>query len=154
MDSDRNARVVLPWFVDSGACHSVRVLCDVSHELDDTEAALDGALAELEDAQEELASVLVAEEIDFDNGLVVSEVAQVSYNVEGKVKNVSDESMPRVAIVVAFYQEDGSLAGVRYHELSNLYPGETLEWRVYSPSLWDYEFTGGGRFDVYAVGNK
>lgn len=119
---------------------------DVSDKLDDTKAELATALAQLEDAW--------VEGIDFQNGLVVSEVVSTQHDdVQGKVENVSDDLMPRVAILVAFYQEDGSLAGVRYTDVHDLHPDEELAWEVRHPNPWDY-VSGGGSFAIYAVGSK
>ena len=106
-------------------------------------------------AEAELDQLKATKEINFGNGLRVFDIEKGYYEVGGKVQNISSESMPKVVIVVAFYNADGQLdedwGSVRTHIVSDLFPNEVAEWEVEFGNWTDQDE---GLFDVYAIGNK
>ena len=86
-------------------------------------------------------------QINFGNGLLLSDVMANGGKVSGKVQNLSDASMSQVEILVACYHQDGSLSIVETISVSDLFPQEVADW-----STWGYPSPA--LFDVYAVGNR
>jgi FtsZ-binding cell division protein ZapB len=86
-------------------------------------------------------------QINFGNGLLLSDVMANGGTVSGKVQNLSDASMSQVEILVAYYHQDGSLSIVATTSVSDLFPQEVADW-----STWGYSYPA--FFDVYAVGNR
>jgi len=106
-------------------------------------------------AEQELAQLKATKEINFGNGLRVFDIERGSYEVRGKVQNVSGEPMGKVVVVVAFYSADGELdedwGGVDTDEVYDLFLGEVAEWKDYFGNWTDQEKA---LFDVYAIGSK
>jgi len=53
---------------------------------------------------------------------------------------------------VSFYLEDGTLLGIDYDTLSDLFPQEIAEWSASRP-YYSYEKEVGS-FDIYVFGNR
>jgi len=92
---------------------------------------------------------LAINEISFGNGLVIFDLSLPEtiwdWTAEGKVKNVSTESMELVKVIIASYGEDGTLLDIGTASVDDLYPNEVGDWNVYVKS--------GESYAVYAIGN-
>ncbi len=115
-------------------------------ELANTQSQLYDSEAELADLQESFSKLEAVTGITFNGKLEVSDISAPRSTVSGKVKNVGDEPLKKVVILVAFYAEDGSLTDYGYHTVEALFIGETAEWSVYE---W-----GWTTFDIYAFTDK
>lgn len=126
---------------------------DVSEELEAKESELSDVQSELDDVVSELARLKTTKEMVFGKGLRLFDVQCDEYwNIEGKVQNVSNEPMTQVKIIVSFYFEDGTLLGIDYDTLSDLFPQEIAEWSASCP-YYSYEKEVGS-FDIYVFGNR
>jgi len=120
-------------------------------QLSELESQLASTQSELEEVRADLAQLKATKELEFGEGLSVFDVSLPEPgsfwgSVSGKVQNISDESMETVMILVASYDEDGSLEDVSLATVSDLYPEEIGEWECYP--------VGGATYDVYAFGNR
>ena len=105
-------------------------------------------IADLEALEAELAQLKATKEINFGNGLRVFDIEVDGSGIQGKIENVSDAPMKEVAVLVAYYDEDGSLCGVGRDTVENLFVGEVLDWSMHIFYGWS------GLFDIYAIGNR
>lgn len=125
-------------------------LATVKSKMSSAEDELAQANTELETLRYELAQVKATEEIKFGRGLRVFDVSLPEPgwfgSASGKVQNTSDEPMEKVMILVAGYDEDGSLEDVSLATVRNLYPQEIGEWTAYPGPAATYS--------VYAFGNR
>ncbi len=124
-------------------------------ELRESKAELGDTAAELERVSGQLVQLSATKEISFGNGLRVFDIEKGSYEVSGKVENISSEPMQKVVILVAFYNADGQLdedwGSVDDHTVQDLFPGEVMEWKVHFGNWTDQDT---GLFAVYAIGNR
>jgi hypothetical protein len=100
--------------------------------------------SELESVRSDLVRLKEAKEINFGNGLKVFDIEEDG--VRGKVQNISDKPMKKVFVVIAVYDEEGSLKDVRVDMIYDLNPQDVGQW--YSSG------EPGASYAVYAFGNK
>jgi len=113
-----------------------------------SESEYEALEAEYEGLEAELAQLKATKEINFGNGLRIFDISLDGITVRGKIENVSGAPMKKVKVLVAYYDEDGSLAAVGDYTVENLFMGEVSEWSMYGFYSWS------GLFDVYAIGNR
>jgi len=146
------------WLISLGTCSSNSAEVDrAKGELADARAELrqsEANLAELEDNyQKSLNEYSMLQEMKvmtFNNDLQVFAVDWDYHNIKGKVKNISEKPIPHAIILIVLYHEDGSLHSVNEVGLTDLFPGETLEWATYRPWVDGQAEI----FDVYAIGSR
>lgn len=118
-------------------------------ELESEVWSLNGEIEELQGELDLREKELATKEIVFANGLMIFDLSLPEsiwdWSAEGKVKNVSGESMELVKVIVASYGADGTLLEVSTASVHDLYPSEVGEWVVYVDS--------GESYAVYAIGN-
>lgn len=131
----------------------VAQLSAVEGELDGAKDDLADVSAELEAGRFHLARLKATKEINFGNGLRVFDLDAGDYWVEGKVENISSAPMDEVVVFVAFYDWDGSFGGVVRDSVSDLFPGEVMEWRA-TVSFYGSWHGQPGLCDVYAIGGS
>jgi hypothetical protein len=117
---------------------------DELQTLSENYTSLQATYADLQAKYDQLQST---KQINFGNGLLLSDITATGGTVEGKVQNTSDIPMSQVEVLVAYYNQDGSLSDVETISLSDLFPQEVADW-----STWSYPSPA--LFDVYAVGNR
>ena len=100
---------------------------------------------DLADVTSELETIQATKELVFGDSLRVFDIDSVNM-VEGKVQNIGDEAIARVCVVIAIYEEDGSLKDVVVTSIYDLNPQEVGEWG----SSGKY----GASYAVYAFGNR
>ena len=125
----------------------------VKGELRGAKDDLGDVSAELETINSQLARLKATKEINFGNGLRIFDLDAGDYWVEGKVENISSAPMDEVVIFVAFYDWDGSFGGVVRDSVSDLFPGEVMEWRT-TVSFYGSWHGEPGLCDVYAIGGS
>ena len=117
---------------------------DELQTLSENYTSLQATYADLQAKYDQLQST---KQINFGNGLLLSDITATGGTVEGKVQNTSDIPMSQVEVLVTYYNQDGSLIDVETISLSDLFPQEVADW-----STWGYPSPA--LFDVYAVGNR
>lgn len=165
------------WLISLSACSSnssevdrlkdeVAELSRVKTELEDAKAELEDVKAELHELQDDYDdlqakytelqntyTILQAtKEMVFDNGIRVFDIHTGEEwghygHLIGKVQNVSSQPMKRVEILVACYDDDGSLREVISTTVTDLFIQEVAEWSVYV-GIFKAEYA------VYAFGNR
>ncbi|MEA1872093.1 MAG: FxLYD domain-containing protein [Chloroflexota bacterium] len=122
----------------------------LEHDLNELEAQLDTAEADLATSTQELTQLKATKEITFGNGLKVFELSLPkdvwSSVVSGKVQNTGNLPMKLVYVIVAAYDKDGTLKEMSSPRVFNLYPNEVAEWTAW-PGFAD-------SYAVYAFGNR
>ena len=124
---------------------------NAENELSSKSDLVDSMEQQLSEMELELAQLKATGKLKFGEGLRIFDVSlpEPGYfwgTASGKVQNTSDEPMEKVMILVASYDEDGSLEDVSLATVSDLYPEEIGEWECWPG--------GGATYDVYAFGNR
>lgn len=143
--------LALLFMVSIGSCasNSGRLESEVrslNGELEAEDSQIEELQGELDLREKELA----IKEIVFGNGLMILDLSLPEPGswwgtAEGRVKNVSNESMELVKVIVVSYEADGTVSYVDMVSVYDLYPNEVGEWKVY---------VDGESYAVYAIGSK
>lgn len=102
--------------------------------------------AELKEARFQLAQLTETKEMDFGWGLRIFDIETRTYGIGGKIQNISSVPMPMVKIIIAVYQDDGSLKDLVMDTAYDMNPGDVAEWNSWGRY--------GENYGVYALGNK
>ncbi len=135
-------------------------LADVRSELTDAKAELTKLQDDYEKLQQEYTILQTTKEMVFGKGIRLIDIQwKKGYwgILEGKVQNISDKPMKKVEIIVASYNQDGSLRDLYSTTKSDLFPQEIAEWSISSiflehGSLYEREIEE--ILAIYAFGNR